>query len=882
MGRRALLFSLLCASSAAAADPPPLSLATCDRQVREQPGRQEAWSCFLELAHEWGGGRAPVLRHLQRAVARSPADPLPRLWLGVLAHDAGQAARGEPLLRKAAADLHARGDLPGEVLGRAELSVLLCYAGRGPEAQPELSAASEAAARSDDPESGAEALRARAVCARKAHDHASAIALARQTVASLPAAPASFRGRLLLQHALDELGASYSDTGRHRDAFEVYRRLAALPLRDRFFESILRHRLVSQSISLADEGELGWEEVDRRIRDSLEMEKLLPSPHWGPSVTRILQAARLGSSPATVRELEEAVTFWRPRAAWGVLTADRLLAKAAIDLHPEDPAAALARVEESLALSRASKNRWEVGMGLLIRSYLHRHGGSRAQATADGLSALDEMDAVRDSQSGEMVRAWTSSESSFAYQLVAGWLLDAPGASAEEAGMAFAAIERHRARVLLESLRSPGAGPEDAGVPVPGLTEIQRALAPDQALLSFQVWKRLHSLDAPFEDGSSWALAVTRDRVRAARIPDSDALRDRVLFLRGLLDRRDGSEKEGAVALYRDLLAEALLGMPAGIERLIVIPDGPLHLLPFAVLRPSGDAPPLGARYALSVVPSAALWLRGQRAPPPPPEPAALVLADPAPPAGVLPLLAASLAPGEGGPARSLERLPFADAEARAIAGALGDRTQVLSGPAASERFLKGADLRQVRILHFAAHALIDEEAPERSAVVLSPGGGDEDGLLQLREVPALALSGKLVVLATCESASGLLLRGEGPLSLARGFFGAGAQAVVASLWRLRDDEAAALFAAFYREVGKGEEVSQALAAAQRQALGEGAPAASWAGVVVFGDGSMAPWPAGARPGRGIWPAIAAAGALIALAAWLTMRRGSRRGPGPL
>jgi tetratricopeptide (TPR) repeat protein len=878
----ALVVTLLgaLASGAAGEDPQraPRSLDECDRAVRERPREQEAWSCYLQLAHAWSRGRAPVIRHLEAAVARSPADPMPRLWLGILAHDAGMAARTETLLRPAADDFHALRDDAGEVLARAELSVMLCYAGRAADGDLQLSALDALVGRSGDPVLRADALRAAAVCARKAHDHALAISLSQQARALFAAPPTSFYARLLLQHVLDGLGSSYSDTGRHRDAFEVFRQLAALQPIDPFFESILRHRLASQSIDLADEGELDWEEVDLRIRQSLEMETRLPSPHWGPYATRILQAARLGSSPRAVERLEEAVAFWRPRAAWGVLTADRLLAKAAIDLEPQERAAALARVEESLALAKGMGNQWDEGMALLMRSYVYWHGGSRPEAVADGMAALDVMDALRDRQSGPMVRAWTTSESSFAYQLVAGWLLD-PGRGAPspaEVELAFGAIERHRARVLLETLLSPG-GQQASPPRIPTLWQLQSALGPDQALISFQVWKRQHTIDAPYEDGSSWALAVTRESVRATRIPDSDALRDRVLFLRGLLQRRDGSEKEGAIALYRDLLRDALGGMSPAIEQLILVPDGPLHLLPFAVLRAAADAPPLGASYALSVAPSAVLWLRGRTRPAWPAEPAALVLANPAPSGAVVPLLAASLTRSGSVAARAgpLESLPFADAEARAIAAGLGRETRILSGPAASEALLKSADLNRVRILHFAAHALIDEESPERSAVVLAPGAAGEDGLLQLREVAGLALSGKLVVLATCESANGLLLRGEGPLSLARGFFGAGAQAVVASLWRLRDDEAASVFSAFYEQLGTGASVARALAAAQRRKMREGAPAESWAGLVVFGDGAMEPWPVRSRSQRGLWIALAAAAVLAALGAgfWLRSRR---------
>src|SRR4030095_8618917 len=102
-------------------------------------------------------------------------------------------------------------------------------------------------------------------------------------------------------------------------------------------------------------------------------------------------------------------------------------------------------------------------------------------------------------------------------------------------------------------------------------------------------------------------------------------------------------------------------------------------------------------------------------------------------------------------------------------------------------------------------HAVVDEERPERSAVLLSPGAPEEDGLLQPREIAELALHGKLVVLSSCGSATGTLLRGEGVVGIARAFFQAGARTVVASLWPMRDDEAAAIAGSFYRHLRDGE-----------------------------------------------------------------------------
>ena len=89
-------------------------------------------------------------------------------------------------------------------------------------------------------------------------------------------------------------------------------------------------------------------------------------------------------------------------------------------------------------------------------------------------------------------------------------------------------------------------------------------------------------------------------------------------------------------------------------------------------------------------------------------------------------------------------------------------------------------------------------------------------------------------------------------MGLARGFFQAGARTVVGSLWPLRDDEAEWLFRRYYRHLAGGESVASALAAARREALQDGLPAAAWAGMVVLGDGDRVLVARGGRAAR--WP----------------------------
>jgi CHAT domain-containing protein len=224
--------------------------------------------------------------------------------------------------------------------------------------------------------------------------------------------------------------------------------------------------------------------------------------------------------------------------------------------------------------------------------------------------------------------------------------------------------------------------------------------------------------------------------------------------------------------------------------------------------------------------------------------------------------------------ASGLGRLPHARAEGRAAVKALGGGL-LLMGAEASEAQVATLPLGDFGLVHFAAHAITDEDRPERSAVLLAPGAAGYDGRLESAEIAGLHLEGRTVVLASCRSASGSVLRGEGVMSLARAFFQAGAHGVVASLWPLRDDESAALFDRFYRHLAGGESVAAALHGARADAIEAGEPAAAWAGLVVLGDGSVVPVPGGrasagwSRAGwAALWLLLALALAAGAVAAW--------------
>ena len=129
------------------------------------------------------------------------------------------------------------------------------------------------------------------------------------------------------------------------------------------------------------------------------------------------------------------------------------------------------------------------------------------------------------------------------------------------------------------------------------------------------------------------------------------------------------------------------------------------------------------------------------------------------------------------------------------------------------------ADLSQYRYVHFATHGFLDSQHPELSGILLSmfdEQGEPQDGFLRAHEVFNLKLAAELVVLSACQTGLGKEVKGEGLVSLTRGFMYAGSPRVVVSLWSVSDVGTAELMTRFYKGMLKeGLRPAQALQAAQ-------------------------------------------------------------------
>jgi CHAT domain-containing protein len=313
--------------------------------------------------------------------------------------------------------------------------------------------------------------------------------------------------------------------------------------------------------------------------------------------------------------------------------------------------------------------------------------------------------------------------------------------------------------------------------PLPGVRVEDVAAALDPAALLVHY--------TPTENGLV-VTTVDRERADVVLVPGSRvdllgvAARVQRAWSRGLPSRPDD-----AVALTEALLAP-LQDRLEEHPRLVVVPAGSLHTIPFAALELGGS--PLVDRWAVSQLPAAALVPRLAGRPGVRAARGSVVVGDPV----------------------ATNPLPGARVEAVTVARLLG--TRALVGADADEPSVRRAMAAAGGITHLATHGHLDEQAPDLSALALA--GGDE---LTVAELVGMGLDTDLAVLSACDSGRGEVTQGGDVVGLARGLLAAGARHAVVTLWPVDDQVACLVMVRFVERVLTGEGVAEALAGAQRE-----------------------------------------------------------------
>lgn len=188
-------------------------------------------------------------------------------------------------------------------------------------------------------------------------------------------------------------------------------------------------------------------------------------------------------------------------------------------------------------------------------------------------------------------------------------------------------------------------------------------------------------------------------------------------------------------------------------------------------------------------------------------------------------------------------RLHFSRAEAEAISALVPDNKKIIALDFnANLQTVNNIELQKSRVIHFSTHGFVNSDFPELSGVVLSlvdENGKTQDGFLRLHDIYNLRLAADLVVLSACETALGKEIKGEGVISLTRGFMYAGSPRVVASLWKVNDRATAILMRRFYQKMlNENLPPASALRAAQISVLQEKSTRHPfyWAAFTLQGD----------------------------------------------
>lgn len=161
----------------------------------------------------------------------------------------------------------------------------------------------------------------------------------------------------------------------------------------------------------------------------------------------------------------------------------------------------------------------------------------------------------------------------------------------------------------------------------------------------------------------------------------------------------------------------------------------------------------------------------------------------------------------------------------------------VFINSASKSDFMNNA--RNYEILHIAVHGLADTVTTYDSKLIFSGGNGDNE--LKTSDLYLASLNSKLAVLSACETGLGVIRKGEGAFSIARGFALAGVPSLVMTLWSVNDKISSNLMEDMYALfLDEGEDINSALRNTKIQYLNQSddyfAHPYYWASFVHLGE----------------------------------------------
>jgi CHAT domain-containing protein len=446
---------------------------------------------------------------------------------------------------------------------------------------------------------------------------------------------------------------------------------------------------------------------------------------------------------------------------------------------------------------------------LAERAEAFRRLGRTADAEADRRAALHELHKEEDAllggrKPGSRDDLWNAYFTRFdeTYDLLIRQLI-----SEGRIDEAFRYADRARAFEPLDLVRklhtAPAAFRELAAHPDDfEIRKLQEQLPPRTFLIEYRV----------FEDQTvAWVLGRNLFMVQTLTARRSDVKRWTEALQNAARARDSHAFAEGLEAPYDALLKKVLESVNrapgGGAANIVIVPDRELRGLPFAALRDPETKTYFIEDHTLTISGSALLYvfavLRDRELPSG--DASALLIGNPA-------------FDRQLTLARGLDPIPNAEREAVEI-HTLYPGSEVLIGDAATAaQFLQRAG--GSAIIHIAAHAIVNGDAPSQSFLLFTPSGGDHGVLnaeTMIRELHTDKT--RLLVLGACSSAGGLPVGAEGIAPLVRPVIAAGVPGVVGALWDIDDATATRLLVSFHRHYRQGSDAAAALREAQLEML---------------------------------------------------------------
>lgn len=353
---------------------------------------------------------------------------------------------------------------------------------------------------------------------------------------------------------------------------------------------------------------------------------------------------------------------------------------------------------------------------------------------------------------------------------------------------------------------------------VPKVEEIQRQIPEDLAVLEFFV-----------SDTTMHGFWITKDHFFSQTLPFPQSLKTAITtFVDQCNSPLNPISESLSQEIFQKTLQEGLNKIGKKIQRLCIIPDGPLHSVSFEALSNGGTY--LIEDYAVSYAYASALLDQGK-------------------PTGMEPQMeyvgfGTEYSELLNQKLRSKKRF-FGDEILGQLtmsqqeieqAAAIFQGTTFTNDQATLDNFLEHAN--DAKIVHLSLHGLVDFDDPHRSCIIFDDSG--KEYLLSPQDLYQNRFKAQLVLLSACHSASGKIYQGEGVQGMSRAFLLGGARNILSSLWNASEASSLQITTSFLKNIKNGYSTDMALKEAKLDYLKMATPSQKhpyyWANFIILGE----------------------------------------------